>query len=843
MWDRSALAHPDFAKRGHPRVLFTQDSLAKIRALAKTNAESAAALAYMRTKADAILRKSWWKDFPQTDRTKYPSQAFYTIARDLATVCFVWRMTGDSKYAAVKERAVTWASYPPGGRASPEGLGGDGNEDATQGNEFLALLFDWLYPDLNKNQRATMIQSLAWRVNHVMNRFAWRHDKGTRGPMVRLTFQGRSTSGRPRRDQRLRLRRSAKWQDFEWSVIVPPWAQGVMVELFNYYAAGEVWWDSVHLRTVPGGKELLINPDFSQMKSGEPVGWRAYEFKTNSELRFEPRGGDKRTGAAVVICDDATKRGSWGQAVRLKGVKEIRVNGLYRTTGGMPGMPVRAQSLAGCCLSHQYEASMDTAVCGLILYEHSPVGREWFELMLNYLIGVTCGFGFDEGWNEGAGYGTSKAKWLMNATLYFDIAIPEAHLGRNPFYARIGDWFSRIIPVGMPHHAWGNQANASRWNHLAHFRKFAFLTGQGRFLLNWQQYGGKQFSKWRPWIEYVLPAYYRKPASVPEDDPVGLFPIAGWAMATTGPPSLRRTYEEGAGVIFQCRPRGGYSHSFNSDGSFQLHAYGQMLNHGGGSSANKDAYAYHTMSHNTILIDGLGQAQPSRGMLYPTYGRIVGFARGDNYVYFAGDVTLCYPKAPGRYGRWGLPLHRVYETRALPYLKRFVRHILFVRGRYFVIYDDLACTKPAMYTWLYHIRPDAPVRFDPKTFTVDYAVGPVAVRLKHIAHPNRLRFDDRKGMDAFVNPITGEDYRQWRKGNILCGHNLWVSNTAPTKSWNFLAVIYPARAGTKIPPIERIDDKTIRIAQDRISFDPESPAGREADILVDAAAFRGPCKQ
>lgn len=62
---------------------------------------------------------------------------------------------------------------------------------------------------------------------------------------------------------------------------------------------------------------------------------------------------------------------------------------------------------------------------GLALYEHSPVGKAWFELMLNYLIGVTNGFGFDEGWNEGPGYGNSKMKWLMNATVYFDTALKE----------------------------------------------------------------------------------------------------------------------------------------------------------------------------------------------------------------------------------------------------------------------------------------------------------------------------------------------------------------------------------------------------------------------------------
>lgn len=679
LWDRSAMAKPDFATLGHPRILFTKDNVDDIRALAKNNADSRAALDWMKARADEIMQKDWWVNFPKTDREEEPKEEFYQIAGDLTLVCFVWRMTQDDRYAGVKERALIWAGYPPGGRASPEGLGGDGSEDATQGSEFLALLFDWLYEDLNATEREAMIHSLTWRTDHMVNRFSW-----------------------------------------------------------------------------------------------------------------------KRNGK------------------------------------------VRSTSLSGRCSSHQFEGSMDAAVCGLVLYEHHAVGKEWYDLMSNYLVGVTCGFGFDEAWNEGPGYGSSKAKWLANASLYYDTSLPKVDLGRNPFYDRITDYFSRVIPVGMDHNAWGNQRNASRGNHLRHFRKFAYLTGDGKDLLNWHEYGGESFSDFRPWIEYVLPYYYEKPMPKPEEERVALFAVDGWGMAATGPPSLRSTYENGVGMIFQCRPRGGYGHSFNSDGSFQLHAYGQMLNHGGGSSGNRDAYAYHTMSHNTIMVDGLGQAQSERGMSLPTYGRMVGHAKGDDYVYFAGDASNCYPDEPGNYRRWSLPIDKVYEERALPYLKRFVRHMLFVKGKYFVIFDDLESTQPATYTWLYHILPDDPLGFDASQFAFDYAVGDVKVNMQHIAHPDQLVLDNRKGEDAFVNPMTGEDYREWRRTDILCGHNLWVSNKTPAKTWQFLTVVYPSRSGETPAKIERIDDFTVRVGDDVITFDPKSARAQDADFVVDVSAFRSP---
>jgi len=335
----------------------------------------------------------------------------------------------------------------------------------------------------------------------------------------------------------------------------------------------------------------------------------------------------------------------------------------------------------------------------------------------------------------------------------------------------------------------------------------------------------------------VLPAYYDRPRPVPEKDPVGLFDIDGWAMAATGPPSDRKTYEDGLGFIFQCRPRGGFSHSFHSDASLQLHAYGQMLNHGGGSSGNGDAFAYHTMSHNTILVDGLGQAQSSRGQQWPEYGRIVGFSRGKDYVYVAGDATRCYPREPGDYRRWSLPLDDVYRRRAVDHLEQFVRHVLFVRGKYFVIYDDLATTRPAKFTWLYHILPAGGLAFDRAEFAFDYQVGDVKVRLQHIARPQGLVLDDRRGLDGFVNPMTGEDYRRYRQDRILCEHNLWVTNERPAENWAFLAVVYPAPPGGKIAEIERIDDATVRVGDDVISFDPASPAAARADLVVDRAAF------
>ena len=114
----------------------------------------------------------------------------------------------------------------------------------------------------------------------------------------------------------------------------------------------------------------------------------------------------------------------------------------------------------------------------------------------------------------------------------------------------------------------------------------------------------------------------------------------------------------------------------------------------------------------------------------------------------------------------------------------------------------------------------------------------VNVRVQHIAHIDQLTLDDRMGEDALINPVTGEDYRQWRKGDILCGHNLWVSNKTPAKNWQFLTVIYPAKAGEEPVPIVRIDDVTVRVGDDVITFDPSRMNAQGIDFVVDVSAFR-----
>jgi hypothetical protein len=601
------------------------------------------------------------------------------MGRDMTYVAFAYRFTGEAKYAGVKGRLLTMASWPKGGYASPEGAGAQ-DKWPTHLTEYFALMLDWLWDDFTAAERQLIISSLDWRIDHTINSYAWHKKNGTK------------------------------------------------------------------------------------MNIG---------------------------------------------------------------------------SVATLCASHPFENLMTTIPGCIAIYEYSDAAKLGLELGINYLIGVTNGFGLDEGWNEGLGYGNGKMKWLMDAASYCNIAFPALHLEKNPLLADLGDFFCRISPVGMQHGSWGNRGfNYTDWTagRMCNMRRLAYMVGDGRFLANF--YNSKELLNRRDydsftfhhWIEYVLPFYYQRPELQVEDECTKLFKIASWVTADSQPPSSYEAYKDAVGITFHCRPAGGYSHSFWNENAFDIYAYGQVIAHGGGSTMNQDSHANDSMSHNTVLINGIGQYQDRLCNKLKRAGYISAFKKDNDYVYWAGDATSAYKE--------------------VPYLKRFLRHVLFVKNRYFVIFDDLEVDKdnPSTFQWLYHFYPETDLQFDPEKFEFDYQIGQTRVKMAHIAVPQELTFEDRQGMDGLINPITGKDYRQgWQevakeknRTLPLFAHNLWISNRTPVTQHHFLVVIFPYREGEHEPAITRLDDFTIRVESsdisDVISFVRNCPY--EPDIVIDHVTTR-----
>jgi len=514
--------------------------------------------------------------------------------------------------------------------------------------------------------------------------------------------------------------------------------------------------------------------------------------------------------------------------------KRKRNDGTLRMTGG---------SLAIVGASHAFEGFFDTFPACLAIYEDSEIARYGFHLGVNYMAGVGSAHGFSEGWNEGPGYGNSKWAWQINAMSYLDSVFPEYDVASNPWVTRNGEFQRLQTPVGIKHAPWGHGSNNQSYyrnGHLRGYRKLAHLTGNGRFLADWEAWGGHfQRLLARSWIECALPLWRDTPAPSADEPSVRAFPRSGWVMAMSGPPSNPETYQQGVGMIFSVRPRGAYSHSFGSDNSFHIFGYGQDLSHAAGDGGY-EPHAYHSMSHNTILVDGLGQFQGRGAPDVPYAARLTAFQEGDDYVYWCGDATLAYPRKPGEVKHWwGGLADSVYTARDASHLTRYNRHVLFIRNRYFVILDDLAASQPTQFSWLYHVLPDQNFELNQTTGSFAYNVEDVRVHVTHLIGEGKLDVVDQQGNGGFVNPITGENYiddygRARPPRKYVAQHNVYATNREAATEWRFLSTIIPVPPGESAQPIvERLDDLTVKVTflgeTDVISFD---PSNRTADIVV-----------
>jgi len=502
--------------------------------------------------------------------------------------------------------------------------------------------------------------------------------------------------------------------------------------------------------------------------------------------------------------------------------------------------------------SHVYEDFMDTLVAGLAAWEDGPIFKLTYDLAVNYLIGVNTSYGTDGTHNEGPGYGNSKMLWLMHATAYYDMSLPELDLHKNPYYASMAEFFRWIVPLGLKRSCWGNGSAKEGYilgNRTCNALVLAWMLGDGRIWHHYLEscrYMGRDLVYDRPWIAYALPHFYQQPRPQPETGGVRTWQEGGWVVAMRHSPAEYDKWQENVGVIFVARPKGGYQHSFFCDGSFQFFAYGQDLTSGGGSTGNKDVFAYHAMSHNTVLINGLGQAQPlhwrisnfTRSILPMRAARLAAFQAKGDVAYFAADLTSAYLSKPRRVAHWWGTFGEAYQARPLPPIEYYHRHVLFIKNRYLLVLDDIKLAEPhsATFTWLYHVPRADGVNYDAKTATLKYDVNGIRCMLRHLPLSGPLSFEDRQGQAGAVNPITGEDYRSTLRGDPG-EHHFWFTTRHATNRQIFAVVIYPLKKGEAWPRIEMPDANQIKIAG------PEGTQtidlhGGPGDISVDLASLR-----
>ena len=163
--------------------------------------------------------------------------------------------------------------------------------------------------------------------------------------------------------------------------------------------------------------------------------------------------------------------------------------------------------------------------------------------------------------------------------------------------------------------------------------------------------------------------------------------------------------ESNLGLAFRSSPCGSGSHTLADQNSFKVLYKGDYVYRNSGRyTAFSDAHNLmqyrHTRGHNTIMINGIGQAFTTE-----SYGNITQGLNGDNLAFFLGDASNAY-KPFSSYWDESIKAAGFAQTPEYGFgenpLNNYKRYIFMLRPDKILIYDDLGADEPATWQWLLH---------------------------------------------------------------------------------------------------------------------------------------------
>lgn len=159
-------------------------------------------------------------------------------------------------------------------------------------------------------------------------------------------------------------------------------------------------------------------------------------------------------------------------------------------------------------------------------------------------------------------------------------------------------------------------------------------------------------------------------------------------------------------VYFRSSPFGAHGHMHANQNSFNIAARGERIFYSSGYYTDfNDPHATssyrHTQAHNSILVDGKGQAYGPEG-----YGWIKRYAHGDQISYVCGNAANAYVAVTTP--NWKKDIDKYLTPKVAEKLfgdsklRKFDRHLIFLRPKTVLIYDDLDSEVPHDWTFLLH---------------------------------------------------------------------------------------------------------------------------------------------
>jgi len=356
----------------------------------------------------------------------------------------------------------------------------------------------------------------------------------------------------------------------------------------------------------------------------------------------------------------------------------------------------RADYLATPAESHNGRLIAYLSEYAVVLKGEAEDAAEWLDYSLRALMTFYPHWGdSDGGWAEGVSYA------LAYNTLYLPAiealrAATGLDLYRRPFFNNVRRFFLYCASPIAEMRPFGDGAD----HPVAGPAAAALMLHHGRRLNDpacvwWAEKAGGL----REGVgDALIPLLSED--KVPPQAPVNLPSAAvfwgiGWAALHSG----LADPEQDTLFLFKSSPYGSVSHSHADQNSFAILKGGRALAIPSGYYGPAYGMPHHaewtrqTKANNCILVNGEGQIVRSAA----ARGRIAAFRHQQSLTYVCGDAAEAYG------GR----------------LKRFLRHVLFLRPAVILLLDELEAPGPARYQWLLHAL---------EPMQVDEAAGEVLAR-------------------------------------------------------------------------------------------------------------------
>jgi hypothetical protein len=406
--------------------------------------------------------------------------------------------------------------------------------------------------------------------------------------------------------------------------------------------------------------------------------------------------------------------------------------------------------------NHAWLQAFGLAESGIVLSGEHDAAAKWAELARQLYLGrfLSC-LGFQGENNEGIsywGYGLSFIIGyadMMRAVCGIDLYCHPwlRQTARFPMYcAPPGAWAVSFADTGKPNHSVRGPAQ-TRW-----VRELAVRTGDPYAL--W--YSGE-----RQPVDGLVP---RPPNDL---TPSIHYEHIGWVIFNT---SLVDGAEGATVALHSGRYFAGHQHP--DQNSFVIHAYGEKLAIDGGyydwwGSPHFDAYSMTTLAHNTLLIDGEGQAVCKAG----ADGHITTYFDSLNYGYAVGDASA----------------KEIYDGR----LNRFDRSILFIKPGFVVVRDLVSSTAvAARYDWMLH----AVARIETEQANNSFHVRARRAALHgRVLAPPDARLNVTTGFP--VEPVDGYSTRPVPSDKYVPEWHLYVTPQESSGKQEFLVAMQIQRLG------------------------------------------------